>query len=334
MPILELPDSKSFFVARTPPLKTPHWEWLKAMVERVRESNGPSVRSHHGGWDPNWDTVTFWLLPAASLSMWTPARPYTISAAYGSTLEGPKPDLSRFEGAFELARTVPATVAFSQLTVAGFADKSRRSRPHVEVKLRRRRGGSSWSVDARFDETHPGLKAGRSPAEVTASTRERLGPVDPVDPNGRDHDPLSPIRSGLSDPGAYQLFRSVIEAAVPRTTAWRIDFEFDAYQWPKWTETLNAFDRAWCYSGSLHRPRGFQLYERPSLIHPAHPLRIPIDSWKPGRPPRLQMSMVHTSEATWLEFETAKGRETLDELSSLVRPLEVWDGPPQLRWTG
>jgi hypothetical protein len=335
MAILELPDPKEFYVARTPPVKSPHWEWLKAVVERVRASKGSSVRAHHWGWDPDWDTVSFWLQPAAPLSMWTPSQPYTISAAYGSNLAGAKTGLSRLDGAFELVRTVPAPVAFSQLTVAGFADKRRRSQPQVEANLWRLRGRSMWSVDARFKESHPDLKAGRSPAEVTALTRERLGPVDRVDSNGRDSDPLSPTRSGLGDPEeAYRLFQSVIEVAVPRPTNWRVVFEFDAYQWAKWTETLDAFELGWSYNGNLHPPHGFQPYKRPSLIHPAHTHRIPLESWKPGLPPRLQMSMVHASEGTWLEFETAKGRETLDDISSLVRTLEVWEGPPELRWTG
>jgi hypothetical protein len=53
----------------------------------------------------------------------------------------------------------------------------------------------------------------------------------PVHLNGRDSDPLSPTRSGLSDPEeTYRLFHPVIEAAVPHPTTWRVDFEFDAYR--------------------------------------------------------------------------------------------------------
>lgn len=58
----------------------------------------------------------------------------------------------------------------------------------------------------------------------------------------------------------------------------------------------------------------------------------PLIAWNSGSPPRLQVDLIHAAAGSWLECQTPRGRDRLDEVGGLVVELEVWEGSPETRW--
>jgi hypothetical protein len=335
----EWPESTRFFAGRTVPLGSPDPDWMRTVLGRLLARHS-SLRTldqrvghpwHYTENRETCNTVSFWLQPARPLDAWWSPQSSTVpTGCRGRFLKGrlDGPLLDRYAA---LAASLPRP--YARLCVFGYADRPRRGAPHVSVTLERPREGA-WLVEVCLDPAHPGRSDEASRMMLVDLVREALGCNGAGGGLDRASNTWFFARTGLGVSSAYGLFRDAVREAVPFAGEWSFTLSFDQKDWPGSIDALNAFHRAWSFTPGLLYYKEVDVFRRPARIDPSRPVRYPVLAFSPGSPPRLQVDIVHAAEGTWLECQTVRGRAYLEEVGMLVSRLEIWEGPPEERWSG
>jgi hypothetical protein len=99
---------------------------------------------------------------------------------------------------------------------------------------------------------------------------------------------------------------------------------------------LNDITTGWEYRFHGGYLREFNVFAPELAVPENDPLRLPL-LYKEDKlgGPALQVDVVHTPGGAFLEFQSTKGREFLQQVAENVGvEVEFWEGPPHLRWDG